>query len=306
LRTVIRFALTLCLLIEAIGCRSRTSEVPQASFRKVLPLVSDKDAPFRSLSGLGTVAAFNTVVIRTRVDGQIKEVHFREGDDVRQGDLLFVLDQRPYLATLKEAEATRASDYSKMEDAKANMMRDEALLKDGVISKQQFETQSATYNQLQASTDADDARIQSANVQLSYTRISAPISGRVGLRQIDLGNIVRASDPVGLVTIMQIDPIVVVFTLPANELTEVMRSMNHGTVAAEAFGDDGHTPLARGKVVTADDAIDVATGLAKLKAVFNNGQRRLWPNQFVNIRLILPKDPTRRGYYSENKHDNMP
>ncbi len=248
--------------------------------------VAQHDVPVY-LRGLGSVLAYNTVTVRTRVDGQITQINFREGDEVKQGQLLVQIDPRPYEVMLHTAEANLAKDESSLADAKLNLDRYSALYKQGVISQQQYNTQQSMVGQLTGSISADRAAIENAKLQLTYAHITAPISGRIGLRLVDIGNIVHAGDQNGLLVITQLHPIAVTFTLPEDYIPQVLQHMRKGPLDVEAYSRDDRTKLADGKLLTLNNEIDPTTGTNKYKAVFQNEDRVLWPNQFVNIRLLL-------------------
>ena len=248
--------------------------------------VERRDMPVY-LAGLGTVTAYNTVNVKSRVDGQLVQVAFREGQEVRKGDLLAVIDPRPFEVQLSQAQANLYKDIASLQDAKINLERFEGLFQEGVISKQQLDTQSSLVGQLEGARRADQAAIDNAKLNLVYTRITAPVSGRVGLRTVDVGNMVHASDQNPLVVITQLQPIAVLFTLPEDELPEVARHMRTAPIQVEAYSRDDRTRLATGKLLTIDNQIDPATGTGRLKAVFENPDHTLWPNQFVNARLLL-------------------
>ncbi|HEY6253943.1 MAG TPA: MdtA/MuxA family multidrug efflux RND transporter periplasmic adaptor subunit [Candidatus Angelobacter sp.] len=249
--------------------------------------VETRDLPVY-LSGLGSVEAFYTVLVKTRVDGQLVQVNFREGQEVKKGDLLVVVDPRPYEVQLSQADATLFKDQAALKDAKVNLDRFKQLFQNGgVISKQQLDTQDSLVGQLEGAIRADQSQIDSAKLNLTYTRITAPISGRVGLRLVDPGNMIHAADTTGLLLLTQLHPIAVVFTLPEDNLATVSQHMRRGALNVDAFSRDDQTKLASGKLLTIDNQIDATTGTAKLKAVFENQEQVLWPNQFVNCRLLL-------------------
>ena len=239
------------------------------------------------LAGLGTVTAFNTANIKSRVDGQIMKVNFREGQEVRQGELLIEIDSRPYEVQVEQLQAQLFRDQAQLRDAKLNLDRYTALIPSGSIAQQQVDTQKALVDQLDGTVRNDQAQIDSAKLNITYCHITAPFNGRVGLRQVDPGNIVHAADTNPMLILTQLQPIAVIFTLPEDVLPNVAAHMRQSTLEVDAFSRDDQTKLASGKLLTIDNQIDPTTGTAKLKAVFDNRDNKLWPNQFVNTNLLL-------------------
>jgi membrane fusion protein, multidrug efflux system len=239
-------------------------------------------------NGIGTVTAFNTVTVRSRVDGQIVKVNFTEGQYVHQGDALIEIDPRPYQVMLEQAEGQLAKDQAQLHDVQVDFERYQLLYNEGVVPKQQVDTQQAQVGQYQGAIKADQATIDNAKLQLVYAHITAPISGRVGLRLVDIGNIIHASDTTGLLVITQLQPISVIFTLPQDQLPEVLAKLrNGGQLPVQAFDRDDTSKIADGKLATIDNQIDPTTGTYKLKTIFSNENNVLFPNQFVNVHMLV-------------------
>jgi len=240
------------------------------------------------VNALGTVTPRNMVVVRSRVDGQLVNVAFNEGQVVKAGQLLAQIDPRPFEVQLTQANGQMARDQAQLNNARIDLDRYRTLLAQDSIAKQQVDTQAALVRQLEGTIEADKGAIDNAKLQLTYARIVAPITGRVGLRQVDPGNIVHASDASGLVTITQVQPITVVFPVPEDNVRRVMKRMQTITnVAVDAYDRDGKVKLATGRLITIDNQIDAATGTIKLKAEFANDDSALFPNQFVNVRMAV-------------------
>lgn len=242
------------------------------------------------LDGLGTVQAFNSVTVHPRVDGEIQRIFFQEGQDVKKGDQLAQIDPRPYQAQYEQASAKKAQDEAQLANARLMLARNETLLKNRVVDQQTYDTQRYAAQQLQALVQADQAAIDNAQTQLDYTRLLAPISGRVGIRLVDEGNIVRAADSTGIVVINQVQPISVVFTLPQQQLGDVREALLHGgaqPLEVLALDRGNQSTLGKGTLAVLDNQIDPATATVKLKATFENADLHLWPGQFVNVRLLL-------------------
>jgi multidrug efflux system membrane fusion protein len=270
---------------------NRAQKAARSAVRVGVATVEKQDFPVY-LTGLGTVQAFNTVLVRSRVDGQIDKIAFTEGHLVKQGDLLAEIDPRPYRAVLDQAKAKKDQDEANLANANLDLQR---FIKLGEFAtRQQLDTQRSSVSQLTAQIAADVAAISNAQTQLDYTQISAPISGVVGLRLVDIGNIVNASQQTGIVTITQIEPIAVIFTAPENELPNIKDAQGATPLKTIALTTDGKKSLAEGKLAVVNNQVDSTSGTIRLKAVFDNKDHALWPGQSVSTRLLVStlKDAT--------------
>jgi multidrug efflux system membrane fusion protein len=256
------------------------------------------------LNGLGTVQPFRTVTVRSRVDGQITEVAFRQGRAVKEGDVLVKIDPRPYQAALDQAVSKKAQDEADLKDAKLNLDRLTSLAGKNFASEQQLNTQQATVDRLTALVAGDEAEIENARTQLGYTTITAPLTGRTGFRLVDPGNIVHASDQSGIVTIVQLQPISVVFTAPEEEVPRINKALEEGAIPVEALSSDGLRTLAEGQLALVNNEVDQASGTIRMKATFQNKDNALWPGLSVATRVlvdtlkqvvVVPDDAVRRG-----------
>jgi multidrug efflux system membrane fusion protein len=244
------------------------------------------------LDGLGTVAAYKTVTVRSRVDGQLTSVAFREGQAVKRGTVLAEIDPRPFQIQLHQAQAALARDNAQLRGSRLNLERYTAVRKEKLIAQQQVDDQQASVDQLEATVQADQAQIENARLLLDYARITSPIDGVTGVRLVDPGNMVRANDQTGLVIVAQLDPIAVLFTLPQDYLPAISAEMARGSLEVYALSRDGRSDLGKGTVEVIDNQINTTTSTIRLKAIFPNPTHGLWPNQFVKARLHLR---TRQG-----------
>ncbi|MBU6461588.1 MAG: efflux RND transporter periplasmic adaptor subunit [Bradyrhizobium sp.] len=276
---------------EQAAATANAQKSARNAVRVTIAPVEKTDFPVY-LTGLGTVQGFNTVVVRTRVDGQIDKIAFKEGQLVSQGDLLVEIDPRPYQATLDQAKAKKAQDEANLANANLDLQRYTKLGE--FATKQQTDTQRSTVQQLTAQIAADEAAIANAQIQLDYTQVKAPISGVAGLRQVDIGNIVNASTQTGIVTIAQIEPIAVIFTAPEEQLPYINEAQAVQPLKVIAITTDGKKPLAEGSLAVINNQVDTTSGTIRLKAVFDNKNHALWPGQSVSTRLLVKtlKDAT--------------
>jgi multidrug efflux system membrane fusion protein len=276
---------------RADGAQKSAAAARNAAVPVTVATVEKADFPV-FLTGLGTVQGFNTVVVRTRVDGQIHEIAFKEGDLVKQGALLAQIDPRPFQASLDQAKAKKAQDEANLANANLDLQRFTKLGE--FATRQQTDTQRSTVAQLTAQVAADDAAIFNAQTQFDYTSVKAPIAGVAGLRQVDVGNIVNASTQTGIVTIAQIEPIAVVFTAPEDQLPYINEEQSKQPLKVIAFSTDGKKQLSDGSLAVINNQVDTTSGTIRLKAVFDNKNHALWPGQSVSTRLLVTtlKDAT--------------
>jgi membrane fusion protein, multidrug efflux system len=239
------------------------------------------------LRGLGTVQPFDTVTVRSRVDGEVMKVAFKQGQMVKAGDLIAQLDQRPFKAALDQAVAKKAQDEATLKNAKLDLQRYSSLTKESFASRQQFDTQTALVDQLTAQIQGDQATIDNAQTQLDYTTIKSPLTGKVGFRFVDPGNIVHATDTTGIVTIVKLQPISVVFTAPEGDLARINAALASGTVPVEALTSDGQKSLGQGTLLVVNNQVDMSSGTISLKATFPNSDNALWPGLSVSTRMLI-------------------
>jgi membrane fusion protein, multidrug efflux system len=269
---------------QAAAAAADAQKSARNAVRVAIAPVEKADFPVY-LTGLGTVQGFNTVVVRTRVDGQIDKIAFKEGQLVNQGDLLVEIDPRPFQAALDQAKAKKAQDEANLANANLDLQRFTKLGE--FATKQQTDTQRSTVLQLTAQIAADEAAISNAQTQLDYTGVKSPIPGVAGLRQVDIGNIVNASTQTGIVTIAQIEPIAVIFTAPEEQLPYINEAQSVQPLKVIAITTDGKKPLAEGTLSVVNNQVDTTSGTVRLKAVFDNKNHALWPGQSVSTRLLV-------------------
>jgi multidrug efflux system membrane fusion protein len=279
--------------IVAIWRLSPGTEVPVAAAQTPAPgvpvtagTVAAQDVPV-FLNGIGTVQAYNMVAIKSRVDGHIVKVDFKEGQDIKEGEPLFQIDPRPFQAALEQAQSAKQKDEAQLSGAKLDLDRYEKLLGTGYQTRQSYDNQTALVAQLQAAIKGDEAQINTAKLNLSYADIRSPIDGRLGARLVDKGNLVHATDNTPLVMITEVKPIFVSFTLPQDDFDDLREGQSKAPLGVYAYSGDGKKQLAEGKLTLIDNTIDQTTGTIHLKARFDNEDERLWPGEFVSLRVVL-------------------
>jgi membrane fusion protein, multidrug efflux system len=288
---ILGLCLAACVSSVAVwhGQRASAATEPTAAPAPV-PVVAEKvqvsDVP-TVLTGIGSVVAYNIVQVHAQVTGTIDKIGFIEGQTVHPGSLIAQLDPRPFQASLQQAQAALARDQANLVDASANLGRYTPLLKEGFATAQQVTDQAATVSELQAAIAGDKAAIFNAQTQLGYTTIASPIDGVTGIKDVDIGNIVQPSSTTPIVTITQIQPISVVFTLPQDDVPAVQKAMAGGTLGVIAYGQNDRTKLDEGTLLLVNNTVSQSSGAIQLKATFPNANRTLWPGEFVNVRLIL-------------------
>ena len=292
-------------LMHARSLRAKPQEQTKTEQRIPVSVVTAQSTSYPvQLKGLGTVVPFNNVIVRSRVDGEIVRIAFKEGETVQQGDLLAQIDSRPYQAALDQAVAKKAQDEATLKNAKLDLDRYSTLAKQDFASRQQLDTQAAAVAQDTALVQADQAAIENAQTQVSYTTIRAPITGRVGFRLVDQGNIVSASSQSGIVTIAQVRPISVTFTLPESQIDRINKALARGAVPVTAYTSDSSRKLADGTLAVLNNQVDTTTGVIQLKATFANENDALWPGQSLSVQVrvdpldnvvVLPQTAIQRG-----------
>ena len=280
--------LVLLLSLSIIGCGEKPSSGSSPPSPPPLPVrVSEAQRGDLALhlEALGTVSAFNTTTVKTRVSGELVKIHFREGDTVKAGALLAEIDPRAFQNRLDQALGKLSGDRAQLQFAEAELARDQQLIAKGYIARSELETQSAEVQRLKGLMASDQAEIESARLDLSYCRITAPISGQLGLKRIDVGNVLNALDP--LVVLTQMQPMLILFNLPQDEILRLKEKLLEDSVPVEAFDREGQRLLAVGRLASVDNLIDATTGTLRVKAEFPNEDLALYPNQFVNVRLVI-------------------
>ena len=277
-------ALILLLLLALASALPAAAQTAAAPVPVQVAAAKRQDVPVM-LSNIGAVQAFYSVLVRARVDGTLDRVFFTEGQDVKAGDPIAEIDPRPYAAALAAAQAKMAADEAQLSNARADLERYANLAKRDFASHQQVDTQTALVAQFKANIAGDAAAIETARLNLEFCHITSPITGRTGLRLVDPGNLIHATDAQGIVTITQLHPIAVVFTLPQDDLPQIQAALAAGAAPVFAYAPDDRTELGRGTLMTIDNQIDQGTGTIKLKAEFPNRASRLWPGQFINARV---------------------
>jgi membrane fusion protein, multidrug efflux system len=296
-----RIVILAVLLLAAVGiglavkftfAPSKSAQAPAAppAVSVVAGPVTSGDVPIY-MSGVGTVIAYNNVIVRSQITGQLIKIAFTQGQTVHQGDLLAEIDPRPYQAQLDQATANRDRDQAQLANAQANLNRYTPLQQKGFATSQLVDTQKAQLAQLQAMVKSDEAVIENARINLGYTKLTSPIDGVTGIRQIDEGNIIHPTDPNGLVDVTQIQPISVIFTLPEIDFTQIQQQMAKGTLTVLAYSQDDKTKLDEGKLLLIDNQILQTTGSIRLRADFPNDKRQLWPGELINVRLRVETRP---------------
>jgi multidrug efflux system membrane fusion protein len=279
------------VLVALCACTGKKEQPrPRPPAPVTVAVATLKSVPVQ-IRAIGNVEAYNTVTIKSQINGQLNRVHFREGEDVRKGDLLFSIDSRTYEAALKQAQATLAKDQAQAKYLQEQARRYGALLKDGIVTQDQYDQVRANADAYEATIASDRAAVDSARVQLEYCSIRSPLDGRTGTVTVQAGNLVKANDNPVLVTINQVNPIYVTFALPEKELAEIKRQLSTGNLRVEAVIPQDSRGGAQGEISFLDNSVDTATGTIKLKGTFANRERRLWPGQFVNVVITLATRP---------------
>jgi multidrug efflux system membrane fusion protein len=265
---------------------TKNAPPPQAAIPVTPGTVTVKDVPVY-VRGLGTVQAYNTVTIKSRVDGQITQVLFTEGQEVKANDPLFQIDPRPFQAALEQAQANLQKDQAQLQGAQRDLVRFGKLIEPGFQTRQSYEDQMATVGQMTGSTKADQALIDSSQLNLDYANVRSPITGRTGARLVDIGNFIQSSAGTNLVTVTQMKPIFVTFTVPQDNLDQILQNQAQAPLTVVAYAADDKTVLAQGKLTLINNQVDTTTGTIQLKGTFDNEDERLWPGEFINARLIV-------------------